>query len=53
MDSQGITKEAITELDPAHPHTYEGGGQFLLNWFKNTVSDRLPNTTAKQQQQIQ
>ena len=46
--SQQRTIQAITALDPANNKTFNGGGQFLVNWFKNTVAERLPENSQLQ-----
>ena len=35
------TKAAVTELDPAEQKTFDGGWEYLLNWYENEVRDVL------------
>lgn len=42
LSSQQQTIQAITTLNSADDKTFNKGGQFLVDWFKHTVADRLP-----------
>lgn len=38
--SQARTKSRITQLDPSQNKTYDGGCQFLLDWYKNKIANK-------------
>ena len=46
-DSTSRTMHRIADLDPSSNKTYEGGARYLMDWFKRTVADRLPNNTQQ------
>ena len=46
-DSKSRTMHRIADLDPSSNKTYEGGARYLMDWFKRTVADRLPNNTQQ------